>query len=613
MKFQNIRLIYLKNIMLFLFFGFVIATITSYIQYSVKYDEVKEKLKDESFFVSNRIKTQIKNYINKIEVSINSIYDNKLFLDYINNTTNYNKNIIEQLFINTMENNKSYFQLRFLDINGIEKIRIDRKDDKVFIVEDSKLQDKSNRYYFKGAVNTKRGEYWYSNVDLNIENKKLEYPIRPTFRVSTKVFHNNQFVGILIVNIELKPLLDNIKDNKQFNIYLIDKDGYFILNPDSKKNWSRYLGTNYKIDFENNKKERNFTNTYLFPLNKYFNNNEGIQLVLKVKNHYLDKIIDSNRNLAYTIGILTLLISIPISLIISVPISKLYIKFEKIYKDNLKYVDLVDKYVISMTVDLNKKIVEVSKALCNISGFAKDELIGNDVSIIRNTKTNNLVCKDLWNNIHEGKVWTGEIENKKKNGKLYWIKTTALPNIENSKILSFSSISEDITDKKIIEKISETDKLTQLYNRIKLDRSLEYEFNRFKRNRAIFSLILIDIDFFKLVNDTFGHQVGDKVLIEVSNILKENCRKIDILGRWGGEEFLIICVNTEILGAQHLAEKLRKKIAKYEFEIVKHKTISLGVSQVNLNDTIESLIKRVDNNLYQAKESGRNQTVTDIY
>ncbi len=611
MKFQNIRLIYLKNILLFLFFGFIIATVTSYIQYSVKYDEVKEKLKDESFFVSNRIKTQIKDYINKVEVSINSIHKNKLFLDYINNPNNNNKNIVKYLFINTMQNNNSYFQLRFLDKNGIEKIRIDRNNKKVFIVEDSKLQDKSNRYYFKDTVNN-MDEYWYSNIDLNIENKKLEYPIRPTFRVSTKVFHNNKFMGILIVNIELKPLLDNIKNDKHFNIYLVDNDGYFILNPDTKKSWSRYLGTNYKIDFETNKQEDDFTNSYIVSLNKYFKNHEGIKLVLEVKNYYLNKIIENNRNLAYTIGILTLLISIPISLIISVPISKLYMQFNKIYKENLKYVDMIDKYVISMTVDLNKKILAVSKALCNISGFSKDELVGNDLAILKNKKMNNRVCKDLWNNVSKGKVWIGEIENRKKNGESYWIKTTVLPNIENNKILSYSSISEDISDKKIIENISETDKLTQLYNRIKLDRSLENEFNRFKRNKSIFSLILVDIDFFKSVNDTFGHQVGDKVLIEVSKILKENCRKIDVLGRWGGEEFLIICVNTDILGACNLAEKLRKNVEEYEFEIVKHKTISLGVSQIMQDDNIESLIKRLDNNLYQAKREGRNKIVSYI-
>jgi len=611
LKFQNIRLIYLKNILLFLFFGFIIATVTSYIQYSVKYDEVKEKLKDESFFVSNRIKTQIKDYINKVEVSINSIHKNKLFLDYINNPNNNNKNIVKYLFINTMQNNNSYFQLRFLDKNGIEKIRIDRNNKKVFIVEDSKLQDKSNRYYFKDTVNN-MDEYWYSNIDLNIENKKLEYPIRPTFRVSTKVFHNNKFMGILIVNIELKPLLDNIKNDKHFNIYLVDNDGYFILNPDTKKSWSRYLGTNYKIDFETNKQEDDFTNSYIVSLNKYFKNHEGIKLVLEVKNYYLNKIIENNRNLAYTIGILTLLISIPISLIISVPISKLYMQFNKIYKENLKYVDMIDKYVISMTVDLNKKILAVSKALCNISGFSKDELVGNDLAILKNKKMNNRVCKDLWNNVSKGKVWIGEIENRKKNGESYWIKTTVLPNIENNKILSYSSISEDISDKKIIENISETDKLTQLYNRIKLDRSLENEFNRFKRNKSIFSLILVDIDFFKSVNDTFGHQVGDKVLIEVSKILKENCRKIDVLGRWGGEEFLIICVNTDILGACNLAEKLRKNVEEYEFEIVKHKTISLGVSQIMQDDNIESLIKRLDNNLYQAKREGRNKIVSYI-
>lgn len=138
---------------------------------------------------------------------------------------------------------------------------------------------------------------------------------------------------------------------------------------------------------------------------------------------------------------------------------------------------------------------------------------------------------------------------------------------------------------------------------------LEDEINRVQRYQTALSLIILDIDYFKSVNDTFGHQVGDSVLIEMSNILQENLRNTDLLGRWGGEEFLIICPHTDINGTKELAEHLRLKIEKYDFKVIGHKTSSFGVTSFKAGDTIESLLKRADDNLYKAKENGRNQVV----
>ncbi len=124
--------------------------------------------------------------------------------------------------------------------------------------------------------------------------------------------------------------------------------------------------------------------------------------------------------------------------------------------------------------------------------------------------------------------------------------------------------------------------------------------------------MMLDIDHFKDVNDTYGHQIGDSVLIEFANILKKHSRKTDIVGRWGGEEFIIICLDTNIQGATNLAENLRASIEEFEFSIINHKTVSIGVSEVKDTDNIKTLIKRVDDYLYKAKESGRNKVISDI-
>lgn len=162
-----------------------------------------------------------------------------------------------------------------------------------------------------------------------------------------------------------------------------------------------------------------------------------------------------------------------------------------------------------------------------------------------------------------------------------------------------------------IEKLSQTDKLTQLHNRVKLDQTLTSEYERFCRYKIPFSIIIIDIDYFKSVNDTYGQNVGDSVLVEISQILSSHCRTTDVIGRWGGEEFLIISTETPLEGAITLASKLREEIDNFEFKVVKHKTISLGVSQIQEGESIDSLITRADKHLYEAKNNGRNQVVTD--
>lgn len=160
---------------------------------------------------------------------------------------------------------------------------------------------------------------------------------------------------------------------------------------------------------------------------------------------------------------------------------------------------------------------------------------------------------------------------------------------------------------KQMEQLAVTDKLTNLYNRFKIELLVDEEIQRALRYKRFFSIILADVDKFKNVNDSCGHLIGDKVLKDFSKILKEKVRKSDIVGRWGGEEFLIILPETNINEAKKVAEYLREQIENFEFEVVKNKTSSFGVTSYRENDSIESIINRVDMALYKAKESGRNQ------
>lgn len=160
---------------------------------------------------------------------------------------------------------------------------------------------------------------------------------------------------------------------------------------------------------------------------------------------------------------------------------------------------------------------------------------------------------------------------------------------------------------RLVEEMSITDHLTRCYNRFYLDSTLEVYIEKYVRYNRPFSILIIDIDHFKLVNDTFGHQAGDKVLIQFVNLIKTNIRKIDILGRWGGEEFLIICPETNLSDTVKLAEKLVKCIENGVFDNNLKITCSIGVAEYKMNEVRESVVKRADDALYIAKDSGRNK------
>ncbi|WP_444994452.1 transporter substrate-binding domain-containing diguanylate cyclase [Aliikangiella sp. IMCC44359] len=167
-----------------------------------------------------------------------------------------------------------------------------------------------------------------------------------------------------------------------------------------------------------------------------------------------------------------------------------------------------------------------------------------------------------------------------------------------------------------LQKISQTDKLTNLYNRVKTDEALIYHLNCFRRYGDTFSIILLDIDDFKKINDEQGHVAGDKVLVSVAETLNSNCRNTDIIGRWGGEEFLIICPKSSLEQTIQITEKLRANIELIPID--NHTdtnepykiTASFGVTETQIEDTHNSLIIRADQALLQAKRKGKNQYVS---
>ena len=176
-------------------------------------------------------------------------------------------------------------------------------------------------------------------------------------------------------------------------------------------------------------------------------------------------------------------------------------------------------------------------------------------------------------------------------------------------IVNFTDISETFNQKMILEKKILHDKLTNAYNREFFDQNYKKFISEYSSSNSKLAIAMLDIDHFKLVNDNYGHDIGDQVLIQFVDTLHKNSRKNDILVRWGGEEFIMILKIDEASNLQKILESLRKSIESFDFNIVGHKTCSIGGTIYLENEDILKTIKRADEAVYKAKELGRNKVV----
>ena len=287
---------------------------------------------------------------------------------------------------------------------------------------------------------------------------------------------------------------------------------------------------------------------------------------------------------------------------------------------NMKHIEdinifnsLVDKNIITSVTDTKGIITSASEAFCEISGYTREELIGKPHNIVRHPDTPKIVFEEMWKTIQSGNIWKGEVKNRKKNGSFYWVSSTIEPIFsEDHDILGYTAIRYDITDKKMIETISITDPLTNIYNRRHFDEIFPKIINSARRKNELVCFLFMDIDHFKQYNDNYGHQEGDIVLKEFANCLKATLhRASDLAFRLGGEEFAVVYQADTKEKAVYFANLLRTNIEDLKIE---HKynsaspyvTASMGLICKNASE-FDNFYKEADELLYEAKKSGRNQ------
>lgn len=283
---------------------------------------------------------------------------------------------------------------------------------------------------------------------------------------------------------------------------------------------------------------------------------------------------------------------------------------------------IIDEYVYITTSDLNGKITNISQAYLNFTGYKKDEVIGKNHSIFRNKKMESDVIKNLWETILADKVWRGELKNYKKSGEEYWIKAMIAPLYNNkNKKIGYTSIKEDITDKKRLEELSITDPLTSMHNRRFFDHYIKREIKRSILKQEKFALLLIQIDYFQEYIECYGNILADKALIDLTNKINESIGlKADDIFRIGADEFAVVILDKDDAYIKGVANELIKCAQSLQIPHAKSKSsefLTISAGSVNLENHLHNIGSNdvyniAENNLYRAKKEGRNRAVFDV-
>lgn len=561
-------------------------------------------------------------------------------------------------FLAFIQHKNIYDQLSVLNKHGMEIIRVEKTVESEQLTPTEKLQNKANRPYFMAAVQGMPEAIYVSPISLNFDNYQVEKPYEPVIQLSMPLADKKGEVGgVLILTYLAKHLLTIVNNHRVNNgsvPQLIDSSGFWIKAASPSDEWGNMLDDRgnraFKFDypeawetiaksehgqfindrgmftfskispFEKGYREKHPQTSYVPSLSEP--SNTWI-LLSYIPSDALEKQVENEGGITHVSQVALLLGLLILSLLFAQKRVEHIENLKLITQKDLRLRAVVDTALDGIiTIDEKGVISSSNPAACKMFAYEEHEMLGQNIRMIVP-----LPLKELHDHYLAGYLetrqtkivnTTREESAERKDGSTFPVELcVGTKELESSWL--FTWIIRDITERKALteklEKMAISDALTGIYNRGYFTNKLGEEFQRSKRYQLNLSLMMLDLDFFKTVNDQYGHPAGDAVLIAVTNQIQISIRSIDVLARYGGEEFAIIMPETDCDGAQVIAERIRCDVEAMGVDIgqeIVKKTVSIGIasfSNKDIDESADAFLIRADDALYQAKHSGRNRVV----
>lgn len=567
-------------------------------------------------------KVELQSSLDKMSASLRYLSHNNILLQAVTNPSKDNLEALQDFWVLIARTQGYYSQLRFIDIDGNEVVRINSGNNFIELVEPEHLQNKSDRDYFEYARNLGDREVGTFGIDLEQENGQLVHPLTPTYRVIYPISFDGKRLGYFVANLDIVRIYNKLAyKNRAANLPKIaTQEGYYLMTPKGTDIMGHLVYENQEMNIakqypalwssiqqssSGTVKDQSgwlsYTKTQLDSVDKI----SDMILFLKTDFSEANAFTQDERKALYQQATFILII---LFLLTFTFVTWNY-NHEKNSLDSKIARAAMNGMSAMIITDRNNRIIQVNEEFTRVSGFELEDVKGHKPSLFSSGKHSQEFYLKMWKQLENTGLWEGEVINKRRDGSLI----TQILRIQtvkhNSDTIQFYVASfVDISHRKELENrlraLSEKDSMTSLWNRRKFDSEMQTHTARAKRyqNQAESVLALIDIDHFKRVNDRHGHDKGDAVIKQVARSIEKQLRETDLVARIGGEEFALILPHTGLREAEVVLNRIRIAV---NLESDLNITVSAGLSEICSHQ--DEAYKRADIALYESKSLGRDK------